>query len=269
LRKKACRQVTADRQALINELVDLIYDFLPLNSHSLNAVTFRTIFRESKIYRYLERGSNKTQKLQNGFTNLYRYHERLPWTIIRKIVPASINYRRHKKTPLTQAEIEKLSNILFDLGIDMRKELADIEIDETLPRITVPPDELKERLKHHDLVPQIAGEPLQLFKDGHFNEAARKACEVFEDVVRRLSGSDKYGRPLMGETFKDGSLLNTEQIQPLNRKDFADGYRHLTMGVMAAVKNIFGHGNEERRSPEECYEMLLFLNWLYRYLAVD
>ncbi len=264
--RRACRRVTVDRRALINELVEVITGFLPLSSYSSNAVTFQTIFKESNIHHYLNNGANKTQKLQDGFTNLYRYHERLPWTIIRKIVPAAINYRRHKRDPLTQMEIDKLSDILFNLGIDMRKELADIEIDETLPRITVPPEELKERLEQHDLDPKIAIEPLELFKNGHFNEAVRKACEIFEDNVRGLSGSTNYGRPLMGEVFKDDSYLLVEQIQSLNRKDFVDGYQHLAMGAMAAIKNIFGHGNEERRSPEECYEMLLFVNWLWRYL---
>jgi len=26
------------------------------------------------------------------------------------------------------------------------------------------------------------------------------------------------------------------------------------------------HGDENTRSPEECYEMLLYLNWLFRHL---
>ncbi len=55
LRQRACRQVTADKQALINGLVELIYDFLPLGSHSSNAITFHSIFKESRIHRYLKK----------------------------------------------------------------------------------------------------------------------------------------------------------------------------------------------------------------------
>lgn len=110
---------------------------------------------------------------------------------------------------MTQDKIKEISGIPFNLGIDMRKELADIEIDKALPRITVPPEELKERLMQYDLTPAIAGEPLGLFKNGHFNQAARKACELFEDDVRKLSGSNNYGRALMGGVFKDNSYIIT------------------------------------------------------------
>lgn len=41
---------------------------------------------------------------------------------------------------------------------------------------------------------------------------------------------------------------------------------HLTMGMMSAIRNVFSHGDEEQRSPEEAFEMLLFINWLYRLL---
>lgn len=164
----------------------------------------------------------KRPALQNGFTNLYRFHTKLPWIVIRKIVPAAIDYH---------------------------------------PRVTVPPEELKERLMRHDLSPHIAGEPLELFKSGRFNEVATKACEVFEDEIRK-----KTGLNLMSKAFQNGSILVLQQIQPLNEQDFLQGYQYLAMGAMAAIKNIFGYGNVERRKLEECYEILLFLNWLWRHL---
>ncbi len=69
----------------------------------------------------------------------------------------------------------------------MRKELAEVEIDETLPRIKVPPADLEKHLRNHDLDPNISTEPLQLFSDGHFNEAVRKASERLEDFVQETS----------------------------------------------------------------------------------
>jgi hypothetical protein len=49
------------------------------------------------------------------------------------------------------------------------------EIDESLPRITVPPEDLEKHLRKHDLDSNISSEPLQLFSDGHFNESSKKS----------------------------------------------------------------------------------------------
>ncbi len=267
--RRSVRKVTAAKKVELSRLANLLYEFLPLTSHSASATTFKTIFSGSSIGHYLDGETNKRKALEKGWRNVYRYHERLPQKLIRKMVPAAIDYRMYKRNPLTQGEINELSEILANLGIDIRGELAAIEIDETLPRIKIPPQELQERLRNHDLDPQISSEPLQLFCDGHFNEAVRKALEIFEAQVRRQSGSSKFGRDLMATVFGDGSLINTETVKPENQADFVGGYKFLTMGSMAAIRNVFSHGNEESRSPEECFEMLLFINWLFRYLKVD
>jgi uncharacterized protein (TIGR02391 family) len=146
----------------------------------------------------------------------------------------------------------------------MRRELAEIVIDETLPRINVPPEDLEKYLRNHDLDPNISSEPLQLFSDGHFNESVRKATERLEKFVQEISNLGLSGRDLMANAFRDGTYVNTSNIQPENQQGFIEGYKFLTMGAMASIRNIFSHGDEERRSPEECFEMLLFINWLFR-----
>lgn len=265
--KRRKRLSAAEREAL-SRLVDVLYDFLPLTSYSESAVTFRSIFAESRIAKYLDPSSKKAtkkQRLLKGWTLVYRNHPRLPYTLIRRVVPAAIDYRRSQRKPLTREELNRLADCLADLGIDMRAELAKVELDESLERITVPPDTLKQRLRKHDLHPAIATEPLQLFENGHFNEAVRKAAERFEAKVQEMfSSSDLHGRNLMGQAFNSDTLLAIEQLRPVNRKDFVDGYRFLAMGMMAAARNVFSHGDEERRSPEECFEMLMFVNWMFR-----
>ena len=262
--KKAVRKVTANKKILLNQLAELLCQFLPLSSNAKNSITFRSIFAESHIEKYLDGYSVKIQAIENGLTELYRRHERLPKAIIRKIIPAAISYRFYKRKPLTKKEIEKLSGILFELEIDMREELGEIEIDETLPRIEVPPKQLEEHLRNHDLDPNISSEPLQLFSDGHFNEAVRKAAERLENFVQDISNLESSGRDLMANAFRDGTYIKTSNIQPENQQGFIEGYKFLAMGTMASIRNIFSHGDEERRSPEECFEMLLFINWLFR-----
>lgn len=48
-----------------------------------------------------------------------------------------------------------------------------------------------------------------------------------------------------------------------NEKGIQEGYMLMTMGMMRGIRNIFSHGDERQRPPEECYEMLLFINWLF------
>lgn len=244
----------------------MLVDFLPLESYSRNAVTLRSIFAESGVGKYLDGRANKRQRLQKGFECLFRYHEKLPKMIMRKVIPAAIEYRRYKRNPLTRDELDRLAACLSDLGIDMKAEIAAIKLDESLPPITAPPAELLGLVRQYGLHQAMITDPLTLFEDGHYNEAVRKACERFEDRVRELSGINSHGRDLMARAFSDGKLISIDRFEPENRQDFADGYKLLAMGVMAAVRNAFSHGDEERRSPEECFEMLLFINWMFRAL---
>jgi len=267
MRKRAIRRLTASKKTLIRELVDVLYDFLPLSSRSNKATTFITIFAESNVESYLDKGDYKKANLTNGFENLIRYHRNLPYTVIRKVVPAAIDYRRYERKPLKQEELDSLIDILVKLDIDMRSELGSIVLDETVPEIKVPPEKLVERLKDHPLVEEISTEPLVQFEHGHFNESVRKATERFEVKVKELSGSDDIGKRLMSRVF---SIPNPDiKLNPLttdNEKNIQEGYQYITMGMMQAIRNIFSHGDEDQRPPEEAYEMLLFVNWLFRQL---
>jgi|GEM_PF-1564821 len=265
-KKKAVRRVTAVEIERLSRLAEILEDFLPLTAFSKQTVTYTSIFAKSSVERYLNTSGSKKQKLEYGFTKLYRDHKSLPSIIIRKVVPASVAYRKHMRNPLTRKELDQLSECLFDLEIDMRSELSRVVLDESLPPITIPPEKLKEHLRQHDLHPLILSEPYQLFEDGHFNEAVRKVGERFEDKVREISGMESSGRDLMSKAFADGRCLNLNGLEKENHDSFIVGYKFLAMGAMAAIRNVFSHGDEESRSPEECYEMLLFFNLMFRWL---
>jgi len=155
-RQKAVRKITTEKKEQLNRLSEILYDFLPLTANSKKAVTFYSIFAESKISHYLDGQGNKSLALQKGLEKLFRYHQQLPKYLLRKIVPAAINYRNYKRKPIRPNEIEELSECLLNLGIDMTDELAKIELDSSLPNIKVPPDELKEKLRSHVLSQEIS-----------------------------------------------------------------------------------------------------------------
>ena len=117
------------------------------------------------------RGIPKQKALEDAVERRVSLSRKTALDLIRKIVPAAINHRRYKRNPLTRAELDELSEILYSLGIDMRQELASVVLDEALPRTTVPPKELEARLRQHDLHPKIGEKPVQLFSDGHYNRS--------------------------------------------------------------------------------------------------
>jgi len=176
--KASVRRITAPVQANLNDLINVLYNFLPLTSRSKAAITFKTIFKESGVEAYLVGPENKKQALLQGFTKLYRKHDKLPKIIVRKVITNSIEYRRFKRKPLTKDELKKLSEVLVSLGIDMKSEISKIKIDESIPKITIAPEDLIKNLEKHDLDIALLVDPLQLFIDGHFNEAVRKAVSV-------------------------------------------------------------------------------------------
>lgn len=117
------------------------------------------------------------------------------------------------------------------------------------------------------MVPEIAGDSLEMFRNGHFNEAVRKSAKRFEVCVQKKTGCTETGQALMARAFKlQVPLVALNDLTTENEKNIQEGYRFLTMGMMRAIRNIFSHGDEDQRSPEACYEMLLFLNWLFRQL---
>jgi uncharacterized protein (TIGR02391 family) len=181
------------------------------------------------------------------------------------VVPASIDYRKYKRDPLRQEELDALIDVLEKLDINMRTELNKISLDETIPEIQVPPEELSQRLENHPLVEEIASEPLQQFKNGHFNESVRKASERFEVEVQDQSSSSDIGKSLMGRVFAlPTPTIALNSLSSENEKGIQEGFQLMTMGMIRAIRNVFSHGDEDQRAPEEAYEMLLFINWLFR-----
>lgn len=149
----------------------------------------------------------------------------------------------------------------------MRSEIRKVSLKEELPLIKVPPAQLIDRLSNHPLVIEISTEPLQLFKNGHFNESVRKACERFEVKVQSISGLTEIGKSLMSKCFGlNSTIIPLNSLSTDNEIGIQEGYQFMSMGVMRGIRNIFSHGDANQKPPEECYEMLLFVNWLFRQL---
>ncbi len=264
--RKAVRTITTDLRETIVNLAELTYDFIPIVSRSPKVETFHTVFRESKIHSYIPKRSRGKQALEKAYNQLFRYHSRLPHTIFRKVISAAIKHRRYRARPLQKNDLESLNKLLLKLGVDLSAEIKKLDLDFDSKQITIPPTDLIKRLESHPLCQEILAEPLQLFRNGHYNESVRKASEKFETEIQIRTGLSEIGRGLMGKAFSGTPLIALNKLETENEKGIQEGYQLITMGMMRSMRNIFSHGDEDQRSPEEAFEMLMIMNWLFRQL---
>lgn len=141
----AYRRLTSGRKIQINRLVEIIESFLPISTWGSSADSFESIFRESNVQNYLSSNKSKRQRLIEGFSKLYQQHQRLPYTILRKVLAKGEQYRKYKRNPIQPEEIEGLKDCLKKLEIDLDRELSAVELNPDLPEIQVPPAELLKR----------------------------------------------------------------------------------------------------------------------------
>ncbi len=88
--------------------------------------------------------------------------------------------------------------------------------------------------------------------------AVREATSSLENIVRKKSGLDLHGSSLMGKAFHfeyddKTNVINTEPAIKINdlstetKRSEQNGIKHLCMGVMQGIRNVFMHtnGNEK------------------------
>lgn len=109
----------------------------------------------------------------------------------------------------------------------------------------------------------------ELFDDGHNAEATYTAYKYLDIEVRRLSGIDKTGAPLMMEALNGHAAVTAIKLTPLgtlSEKDEQEGFRFLFAGSMMAIRNPRGHEHTVNDDLETCLSHLSLVTMLLRRL---
>jgi len=112
------------------------------------------------------------------------------------------------------------------------------------------------------LHPRVGELCRRLFMDGHRKEAVQAALTEVDQIVSRkyraVQKDGKFGTAMMAKSFaKDAPVIQLFRLDDPMYGDMQEGYMHLFMGVMQAMRNPKSHSNfqiDERDAIE-----LLFL----------
>ncbi|MCY4649557.1 MAG: TIGR02391 family protein [bacterium] len=107
-----------------------------------------------------------------------------------------------------------------------------------------------------------------LFRDGHYDDAVRKASQRFVNRVQELADRpDLDGVGLMNTSFSEKSpLLEFNDRENLKERDEHNGYRFLAVGLTQAVRNVLTHHDNYGLGAGSALEWLAFISAMHRRL---
>jgi len=107
-----------------------------------------------------------------------------------------------------------------------------------------------------------------LFSDGYFDEAVRKAAQRFINRVRELADRpDLDGVALINAAFSSTSpVLGFNDRSTPAERDEHDGFRDLARGLATGIRNLVTHHDSYGLNAVEAWEWIIFISAMNRRL---
>lgn len=267
-KKKVSRQaamvITKPRRKLIVELAEMLADIAPGSTRGGAGFCVKNIaieFGDKKLWKDL---TNKKKSIAEYLEQLFRRYPNKPKKIILEIIRGGVIWTAKKGKRVTPEQLTEISDKLAELGVNAAKAIEEIEIPEP-SQIKRPADDLLSVLKGINLHPAIAEDCIDLFANGHLNDAVRKALERFEKQIQDITNSHEIGKSLMSRTFNfQNSQIAINDGTGGNDQSEQEGFMLLTMGAMAGVRNLYSHGDVDTIAPMDAFERLCFVSMLFK-----
>ena len=174
---------TAEKQGVRN-LAEMLGNLIPLSGYR-SSFSLTNVAKENKLSKYLpQKTSNKKEAFSIFLEKVICYKPRTLKKIVREILPKAIEKRHREGNPVLEDEANKLSEQLFTLGVDLKKEIAELKLPKERPRIVPPPIAIQKILESFVLHPTMMPDCKEMFTQGHINESVRKALERFEKTIQ-------------------------------------------------------------------------------------
>ncbi|MDC1205352.1 TIGR02391 family protein [Candidatus Pacebacteria bacterium] len=256
--KKRLRRLGAFEIQKLGVLAEQLGNLIPANSPSKNALSFKKIARDLGWNKYYKEGANKKETILGLLKKIHIAHPILFRRIIIENIPAAISRRHKNGNPVLKQEIEEMNTTLLELNHNITEELFSLDFPEDRPAIVPPTPEMQRALDKMSLNPVLLPECGKLFKDGHLNDAVRKALEKFEKFIQTHSGLTTIGVNLMDKAFdRDNTLISiSSETNEGRRKGLQEGFQRLAMGAMGYWRNYCSHNDEKQMPPQDAFAII-------------
>lgn len=256
-------RITKGRRKQIEAIAETLAEIAPATTRGNGYCVYKVAVDhgDKKLWRDK---SNKKKSIAHYLEELFRKHPRKPKKIVLEVVRGGVDWKARKGQTVSREHLTIIGELLLELGIDARKELAEVVIPEP-SRVATPSADLVSIIKQLPLHEALQDDCLAMFERGHLNEAVRKALERFERKVQDVTGEHEIGKSLMGKTFnKDAPKIAINDGTEGNDSSEREGFMHLTMGAMMGMRNIYSHGDTATMKPMEAFERLCFVSLLFK-----
>lgn len=181
---------------------------------------------------------------------------------------SSFLYRILKERKLSGGAVQPNEDILREFGKDVTRDvLKQLEGEKKQMVAEVAPAAM--RFDFWPLLhPRVVQLCRKLFKGGHRKEAVQAALTEIDEVVgrkyRAVHNDHRFGTAMMSKAFaKDAPVIQLFRVDDPMYGDLQEGYMHLFMGVMQAMRNPKSHSNFQI-DERDAIEMLFLASRLLR-----
>lgn len=174
------------------------------------------------------------------------------------------------KTPLESTErIKRLINFSLELTPDEHKKTTiDFLEKNGCPYNLLYKDSLDEFVKRR-FHQEVVRHSQRLFLQGNYFHSVFEAAKAYNKDVKIKSQSDKDGQPLMLNVWGcDNGVLEVTSCQTQTDRDYQDGLKFISGGLMSAIRNPTAHEPAITWpiDKQDCLDILSLISFLYRQL---
>lgn len=107
----------------------------------------------------------------------------------------------------------------------------------------------------------------KLFVNGHYSQSIFEACKLLESTVKKKSGLQLTGVPLMQQSFSPNNpILKLNSMLDQSEKDEQAGFMQIYAGVMLGIRDPKGHSIINIKDRIKALEYLSLISLLFRRL---
>ena len=257
-------RITERRKKDIAKLASALADIAPATTPG-KGFCVQQVAEQQDLKDCWKSGRNKCETIQTLLENTLRRYPRKPKKLVLAIVAGGIQRQARQGVTVSDEQLAAVTEPMKALGFDIDREVKQLPIPEP-SRVMSPSQELVSLFDRLDLHPALQDDVAEMLRDGHCNEAVRKALERFEKKLQDILGDTHiHGRDLVAKVFNEKApVIPLNDMKTQNDHNEQEGFKFLTMGAMSGLRNLYSHGDVPQMTPMDAVERLAFVSMLFK-----